>query len=718
MIKRKGIFKWISMILVVAYLLSTFALSVTAAPDTATVTVPAGQTSFSIELLVNESLPYSGIEFALTISGGSAPTFVSFIPTQSGASTSPFVTKSGLQYFGFYSPTGTNSFPSGESIAGILNFTGYTGNQAITVSVVQMDVTRIDMSKEPKETVTIRKASPAYVFTVQRESIAPTFYTVTFDPVGGTRTGGGALTQSVPEGGAAVAPTLTRSGFTFDSWDRTFSNITANITVAAQWTPSGPTNYTVTFDPAGGTHSGGGALVQEIPSGGAAVAPVLTRTGFTFNGWDRAFSNVTSDMTVTAQWTPGSGTNYTVTFDPAGGTRTGGGDLVQAVPAGGAAEAPVLIRSGYTFNGWDRTFNNVTANMTVTAQWTTGGPTYYTVTFITSGGTRTGGGELVQIVASGDAAVAPVLTRSGYTYSWDNVFDNVVSDITVTAIWSRTSGGGSNSNGGVVSATYYTVTFDPAGGTRTGGGALVQTVPAGRAATAPIVVRDGYSFNGWDNAFGNVITNITVTALWEDEMNLGDDELPFGAAKTHYFDDVTETLFSWALEAVDALAEAGVVKGTAYRIYSPAESIKRGDFILMLYRAYELNEPFTENFPDVPADTYYYDAIGSTKALGIARGYGDGQFLPEAPISREEMMALIDRTMDTIGKPLPRGTESDLAVFADQDTITDYARDSVAALVKTGIIIGDGVGINPLGHTTRAEMAVALYRLMILTGDL
>ncbi|MCL2165143.1 MAG: S-layer homology domain-containing protein [Oscillospiraceae bacterium] len=559
----------------------------TTAPDSAppgsvTILVPEGQTSFSIELLVNESTPYAGIEFALTISGGEdAPAFTSFTPVLSGATASPFLIKDGLCYFGFYSPIGVNNFPVGESFVGVLDFTGYMGNQAITITVAQMDVTRVDMSKYPKETVTTQKASPAYVFTVWREDIATNFYTVTFDPSGGIRADGGELTQTVPEGGAAVAPILTRDGYTFDGWDLDFSNVTSDMTVTAMWAPAGAAFFTVTFDPSGGIRADGGELTQTVQEGGAAVAPVLTRGGYTFDGWDSDFSNVTSDMTVTAIW----------------------------------------------------------------------------------------------IGISGSRSVSSKIS--------------------------------------------YTVIFDPAGGTRAGGGALVQSVTSGGAALAPIVVREGYTFNGWDKDYSNIRAKTTVTALWiEDEIILGDDDTPLGATKTHSFDDVTETLYSWALEAVDALAEAGVVKGTAYRIYSPAENIKRGDFILMLYRAYELDEPFTENFPDAPIDSYYYNAIGSTKALGIARGYEDGLFHPEDPISREEMMALIDRTLVSIGKPLPRGSESDLAVFADQDKITDYARDSVAALVKSGIIVGYGAEVNPLAYTTRAEMAVALYRLMILTGNL
>ncbi|MCL1809861.1 MAG: InlB B-repeat-containing protein, partial [Clostridiales bacterium] len=66
---------------------------------------------------------------------------------------------------------------------------------------------------------------------------------------------------------------------------------------------------------------------------------------------------------------------YTVEFDLAGGTRTGGGQTEQIVMAGGSATAPTLAaRTGYKFDGWDKVFTNVNDDLLVKAIWTaTGG---------------------------------------------------------------------------------------------------------------------------------------------------------------------------------------------------------------------------------------------------------------------------------------------------------------------------------------------------------
>jgi uncharacterized repeat protein (TIGR02543 family) len=60
----------------------------------------------------------------------------------------------------------------------------------------------------------------------------------------------------------------------------------------------------------------------------------------------------------------------------------------------------------------------------------------------------------------------------------------------------------------------HTVTFNLDGGNRTGGGALVQTVPHWNAATVPAITRAGHTFDGWSRTFGRVTGNITVNAQW------------------------------------------------------------------------------------------------------------------------------------------------------------------------------------------------------------
>ena len=164
-IKKKYRYIGAAALLVVLCLVVLLILIRKPAPITDTILVPAGQTEFSIAMNIDEAESYAGIEFALTLSDESASEFTSFKPSLDGASDSPFITKDGLHFFGFFTISGSNIFSADESMVGTLNFTGYTGDQELTVTVVQMNVTRLD---ENNKAITAERDSPSYVFTIKR----------------------------------------------------------------------------------------------------------------------------------------------------------------------------------------------------------------------------------------------------------------------------------------------------------------------------------------------------------------------------------------------------------------------------------------------------------------------------------------------------------------------------------------------------------------------
>lgn len=139
----------------------------------------------------------------------------------------------------------------------------------------------------------------------------------------------------------------------------------------------------------------------------------------------------------------------------------------------------------------------------------------------------------------------------------------------------------------------------------------------------------------------------------------------------------------------------------------------RGNFILMVYKAFDLSASGSDNFSDVHSGSYYYDAISAAKKIGIAQGSGN-KFHPNSAISRQDAMLIIYRMLEILGKSPKAGTMSDLAAYSDADEVSSYAVEAVAALVKAGMITGSNGTLNPNGMTSRAEMAVMLYRAMTL----
>ncbi|MCL2359261.1 InlB B-repeat-containing protein, partial [Candidatus Bathycorpusculum sp.] len=176
--------------------------------------------------------------------------------------------------------------------------------------------------------------------------------------------------------------TLSRSGYTFLGWSTIPNSSTATYTVGSTFTivadtilyavwrqTASPSYYTVTYQP--GAHGTFTAQTTQNLAYGAPtpVAPKVTgESGWKFARWSPVPSaTVTGNVVYVAQWVPEQITLLTVQFVDWNGLLI----KSQTVPYGGDAIAPNdPTREGYTFTGWDLNYNNVTSNLTVTAQYT------------------------------------------------------------------------------------------------------------------------------------------------------------------------------------------------------------------------------------------------------------------------------------------------------------------------------------------------------------
>lgn len=123
--------------------------------------------------------------------------------------------------------------------------------------------------------------------------------------------------------------------------------------------------YTVTFKDWDGTV----LKTETVEEGvGATAPPDPTRENHIFIGWNPSdFSNITSNLTVTAQYVPISVDTFTVTFKDWEGKTI----KTEVVPKGEGATAPSPPdRPGYIFTGWHpANFDNITSDLIVTAQY-------------------------------------------------------------------------------------------------------------------------------------------------------------------------------------------------------------------------------------------------------------------------------------------------------------------------------------------------------------
>ncbi|MDR1798372.1 MAG: InlB B-repeat-containing protein, partial [Bifidobacteriaceae bacterium] len=225
--------------------------------------------------------------------------------------------------------------------------------------------------------------------------------------------------QTVAHGANATAPPdPTWSGHVFSGWDRSFARVVKDLTVTALYDR---TVYTVKFV----DHDAKVLAEQKVPQGAEATAPDdPSWAGHKFLGWDKDFSNITSDLTVVALYDE---VFYTVKFVDHDGKVLSSQQVVE----GGAAKAPANPTwTGHTFSGWDKDFSNITGDLTVTALYD---QVLHKVTFVDHDGTVL---KVHQVPHGGAAAAPDEPTREGHEFAgWDKDFSVVTADLLVTALY-------------------------------------------------------------------------------------------------------------------------------------------------------------------------------------------------------------------------------------------------------------------------------------------
>jgi len=177
------------------------------------------------------------------------------------------------------------------------------------------------------------------------------------------------------------------------------------------------------------------------------------------------------------------------------------------------------------------------------------------------------------------------------------------------------------------------------------------------------------------------------------------------------FKDVPED--AWYYKAVSFIAARGITNGTGNGNFSPEASLKRADFLVLLLRTYGIEPEAkpTANFADA-GNTYYTGYLAKARTLGMASGVGNNLFAPEQPITRQEMFALLYKTLKAINRLPAAETGKTLAAYADSGDIAKWAKDVTAQLVEAGIINSSDGRLLPREKATRADMAQILYNLL------
>lgn len=178
-------------------------------------------------------------------------------------------------------------------------------------------------------------------------------------------------------------------------------------------------------------------------------------------------------------------------------------------------------------------------------------------------------------------------------------------------------------------------------------------------------------------------------------------------ASASQFTDLTSG--SWYYDGVRYALENGLMTGTSARTFAPDRPVTRAMLVTILWRL--AGEPYgrVSPFEDVLPGSWYAQAVSWAYDKGIVTGVTATSFQPDAPVTREQLCAILCRYAALTGKNT--AASASLDAFTDRAQVSAYAEASVRWALQTGLLTGVGDGrLAPRSGATRAQLAVLLQR--------
>ena len=183
----------------------------------------------------------------------------------------------------------------------------------------------------------------------------------------------------------------------------------------------------------------------------------------------------------------------------------------------------------------------------------------------------------------------------------------------------------------------------------------------------------------------------------------GDDDGPSGLN--------TEDHFSYVVGYAEDYRTGEATDNEDLWPVKPNNQITRAEVATIFYRLLEDEvrdeyDTTTNDFSDVTADSWYNQTVSTLARMGIVKGYEDGSFRPNAPITRAEFGAIATRFFAETGATYEPGTFTDV-------TGDEWFANAIQDAVNLGLIGGypDGT-VRPNNNITRAEACAIVNRTL------
>ncbi|MBD1917976.1 MULTISPECIES: S-layer homology domain-containing protein [Cyanophyceae] len=171
----------------------------------------------------------------------------------------------------------------------------------------------------------------------------------------------------------------------------------------------------------------------------------------------------------------------------------------------------------------------------------------------------------------------------------------------------------------------------------------------------------------------------------------------------------------WAAQFIQALVDRGVIRGFADGSFRPNDPITRAQFAVLVDQAFDQSTVRSAvRFRDVPSSYWAASAIQTAYAEGFLSGYPGNVFNPAQPMPRAQVLVALASGLQF----KPSGTNASVTgAFRDYNSIPFYADDGVAATFRNLTVNYPNIDfLEPNRAATRAEVAASIYQGLVATG--
>ena len=182
--------------------------------------------------------------------------------------------------------------------------------------------------------------------------------------------------------------------------------------------------------------------------------------------------------------------------------------------------------------------------------------------------------------------------------------------------------------------------------------------------------------------------------------------------RAHIFTDVPSDF--WAANSISTVTKANLMKGYSDGTFRPNQPMTREEVAALFNNITDDGTAafLSSKFKDITSDRWSALAIESVARKNIISGYGDETYKPEKYMSRQEFAVVADNYLHYLGYTTEDPTVLDNIAYGDQKFVAPWAQDAVRELAYLGFTMySPGTLFNPEKYITRAEAAEIAYRM-------